>query len=151
MDVTRPRAFATVGQQYICGMPQRSYVTADSVLFWLVALLGIGIIFIGARFIVAPLAAARDFGVPATQTEKPTYLWAKGTRDIVSGLLVIGLLWLKVNSGVLATFLFIASLIPIGDLLNVYVQVRLGNVAALIIHGGTALFMCVLASLLLRV
>jgi hypothetical protein len=49
----------------------------------MVALIAIGIIFLGARFIVTPLPAARDFGVPAGETEKSTYRWAKGTRNIV--------------------------------------------------------------------
>jgi hypothetical protein len=119
-------------------------------MFWLVGLIAIGIIFIGVRFIVAPLPAARDFGVPASETDKFTYLWTKGTRDIVSGLLVIGLLWLKVSSAVMAAFLFIASLIPFGDLINVYAHAKTKNVAALMIHGGTAVFMCVLAVFLLR-
>jgi hypothetical protein len=131
-------------------MPDQTYLTTNSALFWLVALIAIGIIFIGARFILAPLPAARDFGVPASETDKFTYLWTKGTRDIVSGLLVIGLLWLQVSSAVLAAFLFIASLIPLGDLVNVYAHVRTRNLPALLIHGGTALFMCVLAVLLLR-
>jgi Domain of unknown function (DUF4267) len=131
-------------------MQHQTYLTADSVLFWLVALIAVGIIFIGARFILAPIPAARDFGVPASGMEKFTYLWTKGTRDIVSGLFVIGMLWLKVSSGVMAAFLFIASLIPIGDLLNVYASAKTRNVPALIIHGGTAVFMCVLAGLLLR-
>jgi hypothetical protein len=113
-------------------------------------LIAVGIIFIGARFIVAPLPAARDFGVPASETDKFTYLWTKGTRDIVSGLFVMVLLWLKVTAGVLAAFLFIASLIPFGDMLNVYAHVRGRNVPALMIHGGTALLLCVLAALLLR-
>jgi hypothetical protein len=119
-------------------------------MFWLVALIAAGIIFIGVRFLLAPRPAAADFGVPASETERSTYLWAKGTRDIVSGLLVAGLLWLKVSKEVLATFLYIAALIPIGDLLNVYAQLRTKNVPALLMHGGTAVFMCVLASLLLR-
>jgi hypothetical protein len=131
-------------------MQQYSYLTADSVLFWLITLIAVGIIFIGARFIVSPLPAARDFGVPASETEQSTYLWTKGTRDIVSGLLVIGLLWLKASSAVLAAFLFIASLIPFGDLLNVYAHVRTKNAMALAIHGGTAVFMCLLAALVLR-
>jgi hypothetical protein len=131
-------------------MPQQTYLTPNSVLFWLVGLLAIGIIFIGARFIISPLTAARDFGVPASETETFTYLWTKGTRDIVSGLFVIVLLGLRVPSGVLAAFLFIASLIPSGDMLNVYANERRKNVPALMIHGGTALFMCVLASLILR-
>jgi hypothetical protein len=63
---------------------------------------------------------------------------------------VIGLLWLRASTVVLAAFLFIASLIPAGDLLNVYAHVRTRNVPVLMIHGGTALFMCVLAALLLR-
>jgi hypothetical protein len=131
-------------------MQQYTYLTGSSILFWLITLIAVGIIFIGGRFIVAPLPAARDFGVPASATEQSTYLWTKGTRVIVSGLLVIGLLWLKVSSVVLAAFLFIASLIPFGDLLNVYAHVRTRNVPALLIHGGTAIFMCLLAALLLR-
>ena len=55
-------------------MPQDSYLTADSVLFWLVGSIAIGIIFIGARFIVAPQPAARDFGVPAPEGEQFAYL-----------------------------------------------------------------------------
>jgi Domain of unknown function (DUF4267) len=127
-------------------MQPQTYLTVTSVLFWLVALIAAGIIFIGARFIVAPLPAAKGFGVPASKTEQSTYLWTKGTRDIVSGLLVIGLLWLKVS----VAFLFIASLIPLGDLLNVYAHVGTKNVPALAIHGGTAVVMCVLAALVLH-
>lgn len=131
-------------------MQSQMYLTTHSVIFWLIALIAMGIIFIGVRFIVAPRLAARDFGVPTSETEKFTYLWTKGTRDIVSGLLLAGLLWLRVSSTVIAVFLFIASLIPIGDLLNVYANVRTRNVPALMIHGGTALYMCVLAAILLR-
>lgn len=63
---------------------------------------------------------------------------------------MIGLLWLKVSFVVLAVFLFIASLIPFGDFINVYAHARTRNVQALMIHGGTALLMCVLAAILLR-
>jgi hypothetical protein len=108
------------------------------------------IIFIGARLIVTPLPAARDFGVPASDTDKVTYFWTKGTRDIVSGLLVIGLLWLKVSPAVLAAFFFIASLIPFGDLINVYVHAKTKSVAALMMHGCTAVFLCIQGAFLLR-
>ena len=85
-------------------MPQDTYLTANSTLFWLTALIAAGIIFIGARFIVAPIPA----------------------------------------------FLAIAALIQIGDLLKVYAHVQTRNVPALMIHGGTPVFMCVLAAILLR-
>ena len=131
-------------------MQQHDYLTSNSVLFWLVALIGAAIIVIGARFIVSPLPAARDFGVPASAMETSTYLWTKGTRDIVSGLLVAGLLWMRASSNMVAGFLFIASLIPFGDLLNVYAHARPKNVTALLIHGGTAVFMCIIATILMR-
>ncbi len=131
-------------------MSHSAHLTDGSVLFWIAVLLAAGIVFIGIRFIVAPRTAAAAFGAPVASTEPSTYLWSKGTRDIVSGLLVAALLWLKVSVTVLAVFLLVASLIPIGDLLNVYAHVRMKNVPALIIHGGTALFMCILALLLLQ-
>ncbi len=132
-------------------MPQHDYLAPNSVLFWLVAAIVIGIIFIGGRFILAPVPAARDFGVPAKEAEKFAYLRAKGTRDIVSGLLLAGLLWTKVSPGVVSVFLLIASLIPFGDLLNVYANVGTRNFPALMIHGGTALFMWALAVIIFRV
>jgi len=131
-------------------VPRDGHLEAGSILFWLVLLIAVGIILIGARFILSPLPAARDFGVPADANERPAYLWAKGTRDIVSGLLTIGLLWLRVSPEVIAVFILIASLIPLADAVNVYIHVRTGNMTAISIHGGTALFMWLLAGFLLR-
>jgi hypothetical protein len=130
-------------------MTRDDYLKAKSILFWLVALIAAGIIFIGVRFIVSPLVGATAFGVPVAENQTFAYLWAKGTRDIVSGLLLIVFLWLKVSRRVLAAFIFVASLIPIGDMLNVYANVGASN-SALMIHGGTALFMIVLATFVLR-
>lgn len=115
-------------------MAQNRDLKSNTVLFWLVALIAAGIIFIGARFLVAPLAAAEGFGVPATGTHTFAYLWAKGTRDIVSGLFVVALLWLGVDRRVLAAFIAVAALIPMGDLINVYVNVGANSPMALLIH-----------------
>jgi Domain of unknown function (DUF4267) len=131
-------------------MTQDDYLKVNTTLFWLVALIAAGIIFIGIRFIVAPLVAANGFGVPVEENQTFAYLWAKGIRDIVSGLFLIVFLWLKVSRRGLAVFIFVASLIPIGDLLNVYTKVGANNVSALMIHAGTALFMIILAGVLLR-
>jgi hypothetical protein len=79
-------------------MPQQTYLAPRSVLFWLTGLPATGIIFIGTRFVIAPLPATIDSGVPASDTKTFTYLWTEGTRDIVSGLFVIVLLGLKVTS-----------------------------------------------------
>jgi hypothetical protein len=117
-------------------------------LLWLVALIGVGIIFIGIRFLVAPLAAATGFGVPADGMPTFAYLAAKGVRDIVSGLLLFSLLVMKAGRRVVAAFVGVAALIPSGDFVTVYSNG--GTVSALMIHGGTAAFMLVLAALLWR-
>jgi Domain of unknown function (DUF4267) len=131
-------------------MTEQGCLKATSVLFWLAALLAVGIIFVGGRFLFDPFAAARDFGVPAAHNSTLAYLWTKGTRDIVSGLLLISLLCLGVRRAVLSTFIFIATLIPLADFVNVYINVRSERPRALLIHGGTAVFMIILASLILH-
>lgn len=120
-------------------------LTIRSVMFWLVALIAAGIIFIGARFLLEPLTAAAAFGVPANETHPFTYLWAKGTRDIVSGLLLIALVRIGAGRRVVAVFIAVAALIPVGDFLNVYANEYVRNPVALAIHGGTAVGMLALA------
>ncbi|HUI80162.1 MAG TPA: DUF4267 domain-containing protein [Bryobacteraceae bacterium] len=131
-------------------VPEAGQLQSGSILFWLVLLIAVGIIFIGARFILSPIRAASDFGVPSDANGRLAYLWAKGTRDVVSGLLAIGLLRLRVSPEVIAVFIFITSLVPLADAVNVYAHVRTRNTIAIFIHGGTALFMWLLGFLLLR-
>lgn len=119
-----------------------------SLLFWMVVLIAVGIIFIGIRFLAAPLTAAAGFGVPAGVSPPMAYLWAKGTRDIVSGLLLLALLGMRVGRRVISVFVLVAALIPIADFVNVYLN--MGYVSALAVHGGTAGFMVILAVLLWR-
>ena len=119
-----------------------------SLLFWMVVLLAVGIIFIGVRFLAAPLTAAAAFGVPVGAASQMAYPWAKGTRDIVSGLLLLGLLGMRVRPRVISVFILVAALIPVADFVNVYLN--MGYVSALATHAGTAAFMVILAGLLWR-
>ena len=60
--------------------------------YGLSGLLGLGIIFIGTRFLLAPQVAAADFGIatgPGGGSTDP-YLSVKGVRDIASGLVGFG-------------------------------------------------------------
>ncbi len=88
--------------------------------------------------------------IPVVESSGSAYLWAKGTRDIVSGLLTLGLLWSRADPELIAVFIAIAALIPLGDSLNVFAHVRTANLTALFIHGGTAVFMWLLAFFLYR-
>jgi hypothetical protein len=50
-------------------MTRDDYLKANRILFWLVALIAAGIIFIGVRFIVSPLVGATGFGVPVAENQ----------------------------------------------------------------------------------
>jgi len=95
------------------------------------------------RLLFGPLRAALDFGVPAYGSPTLAYFWTKGSRDIVAGLLLASLLWLGVGRVVTATFLFVSALIPITDFPNVYINTHSQASGAMMIHGGTAVFMIV--------
>lgn len=123
-------------------------LTKHSPLFWLVALLASAMVSIGLQSLFAPADAAERFGVPV-DTDTWTYLWAKGTRDIVTGLLGFGLLSLRVDRRVLAIFVGIVALIPLSD--AIWVWRALGPApVSVVIHTGMAVFAAVLAGLLWR-
>ncbi len=119
-----------------------------SVLFWFVLLIALGIIFIGGRFLFQPVTAAAGFGVPAHGTPNFAYLWAKGTRDIVSGLLLLAFLWAHAGRRLVAVFLAVAAMIPLGDFLNVGLNMGMRRAGALVIHGSTVVVMLILAACL---
>ena len=116
--------------------------------------IGVAIILIGARFLLAPRAAAAGFGLPIEADGGPTpgggpYPWlsTKGVRDIASGIF----LWILLANRaphLLGAFMAAASLIPVGDAVIV---LRNGGTraAALGIHGATAAVMLAAGAVLL--
>jgi hypothetical protein len=110
--------------------------------------IGLAIVFIGARFLLAPMSAASAYGVAVpSQAGWNAYLEVKGVRDIASGLFVAVLI-AHGSAHVLGWFMLAASFIPLADTLIV---VRHGGskVLAVGVHGGTALVMLLTAALLL--
>lgn len=113
------------------------------------ALLGLGIVAIGVRFLRAPRAAAAAYGVAIREEigDAGAYLSAKGVRDIVSGL-VLFLLIAIAGYRVLGGWMLVMTLIPIGDAV---VVLRSGGSkgAAYGWHVTTAVVMAVIGILLL--
>ena len=115
----------------------------------LAGLIAAAIIFIGARFLVAPRVAAAGYGVLADVDQPGTraYLSVKGIRDIASGLFVI-ILMVAGATHLLGWVILAATIIPIAD-----TAIVLGNGGpksiAWGIHGATAAVMLVTAALLL--
>jgi hypothetical protein len=84
-------------------------------------LIALAIIFLGARFWLAPAAAEAGFGIaesPPPSSGFTAWLSVKGTRDIVSGLFVL-LLMANGSPRLLGEFLLLASLIAFGDMATV--------------------------------
>ncbi|WP_319447213.1 MULTISPECIES: DUF4267 domain-containing protein [unclassified Mycobacterium] len=124
-------------------------MTTMTIGYTLAGLIGVGIVFIGARFIVAPRVAAAGYGVPAElgQPSAGAYLTVKGVRDIASGLIVFVLMAAGATH-LLGWVILAATIIPLADAFIV-----LGNGGSKSIawgvHGLTAAVMLVTSALLL--
>jgi len=115
----------------------------------LAIVLDLFIIFIGARFLLAPSVAAAGYGVPAKPDGDRAYLAVKGVRDISVGLIGLALLAF-VDVRAEAWFMVGATLIPLGDMLIV---LRHGGTRAVAfgIHLSTAVILLISAALLFAV
>ena len=91
-------------------------MTATTIAYTLAGLIGAGIIFIGARFILAPRVAAAGYGVQPDLSQKAAgaYLSVKGVRDIASGLFVF-ILMAAGATHLLGWVILAATIIPLAD------------------------------------
>ncbi|MER5361197.1 DUF4267 domain-containing protein [Streptomyces sp. NPDC002785] len=115
----------------------------------LAGLIGVGIIFIGARAFWAPQAAV-GFGIPDTPTEDRSFqawLAVKAVRDIASGLFILILL-AGGSPHLLGWFMLAATGTPVGDALIV-LRSNGPKAAVYGIHGATAVVMLAISVLLL--
>lgn len=115
----------------------------------LAGLLAAGIIFIGARFLVAPRVAAAGYGVlpDLDQPRASAYLSAKGVRDIATGLFVV-VLMIAGATQLVGWVMLAATTIPIAD---ATIVLRNGGSKSIAwgVHGVTAAVMLVTTALLL--
>jgi hypothetical protein len=116
--------------------------------YYLSGAIAFGIIIIGARFLLAPHAAAAGFGVPVSpDTHWDAYLSVKAIRDIASGLF-IAILMFGGSVHLLGWLILAATVIPLADALIVLTHGGT-KAAALGIHGATAGVMLIISVLLL--
>ncbi|WP_101946383.1 DUF4267 domain-containing protein [Mycobacterium sp. 3519A] len=120
-----------------------------AVAYALAGLIAAAIIFIGARFLVAPRVAAAGYGVQPDlgQPSVGAYMSVKGVRDIASGLFVV-ILMAAGETQILGWMLLAATIIPIADAIIV---LRDGGAKSVAygVHGATAVVMLVTSALLL--
>ena len=118
-----------------------------SVSFWSVLIISVGIIYIGIRFITDPQTGATGYGIPLKNAGDMAYGQIKGIRDLVSGLLLLPLLWLRMRKAV--AFIFtVATIVPAFDFLIILSYNGSSDLTHLLIHGITALVMAITSILL---
>jgi hypothetical protein len=95
---------------------RRKAMLVTDIGYALAGLTAVGIIFTGARFLLAPSAAAAGFGIAAWHDggKADPYLSVKGVRDIASGLIAVILVAARMPH-VLGWIEPAASTIAIGD------------------------------------
>ena len=115
----------------------------------LAGLLAAGIIFIGARFLVAPRVAAAGYGVPADhdQPSADAYLSVKGVRDIATGLFVVILL-IAGATHLAGWVMLAATIVPLADA-TIVLRNDGSRATAWGVHGVTAAVMIITSALLL--
>lgn len=116
--------------------------------YWLSALAAVGIVFIGARFLLAPYVAAAGYGVSVgPDPHWEAYLSVKAVRDIATGLFTT-LLIFNQSAHLLGWFMLAAAIIPLAD---TAIVLRHGGTrgVAFGIHGATAGVMLITSGLLL--
>jgi hypothetical protein len=125
----------------------RSTLRRNSLLFWCALVAPVGIIVIGINFILNPVGASTAFGIPIHDPAAFPFMWVKGIRDIFSGLVILSSLWWG-DRRTTAILSAIAIFIPLGD--GLVILSHLGFAPPIYIHWGTALYMTIVAALLLR-
>ncbi|MCD2424641.1 DUF4267 domain-containing protein [Niabella pedocola] len=114
---------------------------------WAVCLFtGLGLLFIGARFLLDPLVALRDYGIRVNTGGDFSLHTIKGIRDLFSGLLIV-LLVCTGQRRALGISLLAATVVPLGDLLIVWN--KSGDYRLLIPHLIAVLICVIIGPLLL--
>jgi hypothetical protein len=120
-----------------------------SLSYWLVLSIALGIIYVGARFLVDPAAGATGFGVPFANAHDFPYGRVKGIRDIFAGLALIPLLVARMRRA--AAWVFTSAIVvPATDFLVVLSTNGRSDTFHLLVHGLTAVYMLFTSFLLFK-
>src|SRR5579872_5284231 len=118
-----------------------------SVSFCMTLRIALGIIFVGARFILDPNAGATGFGIPFSSQADLPFGRIKGIRDIFSGFALLPLLFQRMRRATAWVFTA-AMIVPATDCLIVLTTNGPGDIGHMLVHGLTAVYMAITSFLL---
>jgi hypothetical protein len=110
-------------------------------------LTGLGMIFIGARFLLAPEIAEAGYGIHFNAQGDYSFHYIKGIRDVFTGLLICLLLLAK-QTKALGITLVVGTIIPVVDMLIVLSK-DYNGVAQAIPHISAIIVCAVIGTILL--
>jgi hypothetical protein len=115
-------------------------------LYWLSGAVALGIVFVGIFALVAPAAGSVGFGIPASDD---ALVWVRlaGVRDIALGLMLFAVT-MRRESRIMGILILLSAMIPVADAISVCI--RSGMSWHVFMHGGSAVFLLILGTLLLR-
>lgn len=91
---------------------------ATKICYIISILTGVGLLFIGLRFLVSPIQAEFDFGIFTDTRADYSFHYIKGIRDMFAGMLLLALAISKERKA-LGLALLCATVVPLGDFLIV--------------------------------
>jgi hypothetical protein len=130
------------------GRSDRRGLAADEPGTWLVLALSGLFVLLGILFVFGPRTGAALFGIRPTEEAGLAYVSAIGLRDLALGLYLFALSRLSTERTI-GAILAITVLIPIGDVIVVWMERRFESPAHLLLHAGSALIMAASAAWLL--
>jgi Domain of unknown function (DUF4267) len=107
---------------------------------WLVLALSGVFVLLGVLFVFAPRAGAALFGIAAPEGSGLSYVSAIGLRDLGFGAYLAALSRLSTRRAV-GTVLGLTVLIPIGDVILVFLERGFESLTHLLLHAGSGLVM----------
>src|ERR1700733_1054690 len=116
----------------------------------LATLIAVGIIVIGCFYLVSPERMTGSFGLkpPASDADTRAWIRLKGTRDVVSGLVVLAMM-LTVDCRLVGIVLLVEAVIPFGDM-SIILGSGGSKSPAFSIHGVTCAVMILVGLLLIH-
>jgi hypothetical protein len=107
---------------------------------WLVLALSGVFVLLGLLFVFAPRAGAALFGIAAPERPGLSYVSAIGLRDLAFGAYLAALSRLSTRRAV-GTVLGLTILIPVGDVILVFLERGFESPMHLVLHAGSGLVM----------
>jgi hypothetical protein len=122
------------------GLGERPESSLNGPGTWLVLALSGVFVFLGMLFIFAPRVGAALFGIAAPEGPGLAYVTAIGLRDLAFGLYLAALSRLSTRRAI-GMVLGLTVLIPIGDVIIVFLERGFASPKHLLLHAGSGIVM----------